>query len=190
MSQKDTDLRFKIDGDGKYIFTPINQDDAEFVLSNIIEALRHFRNKVKNNEDLLDVVQNENKKQENNQFKLLIKNEILKKVAVEDWYNKKGIRLPSDPEEIEFRGKGKKLLELYIENLRKDIQNKIKGKKDWIGAIYALADELYIRKKEGEFGTCREAYKFGEKHYTVNGKNITWKQLENNLHKARSVGKL
>ena len=121
MIQKDTDLRFKIGEDGKYIFTPINQDDAEFVLSNIIEALRHFRNKVKNNEDLLDVVQNENKKQENNQFKLLIKNEILKKVAVEDWYNKKGIRLPSDPEEIEFRGKGKKLLELYIENLRKDI---------------------------------------------------------------------
>ncbi len=96
MSQKDTDLRFKIGGDGKYIFTPINQDDAEFVLSNIIEALRHFRNKVKNNEDLLDVVQDVNKKQENNQFKLLIKNETLKKVAVEDWYNKKGLEPTSE----------------------------------------------------------------------------------------------
>ena len=61
-------------------------------------------------------------------------------------------------------------------------------KEDRNDAIWAVADDLRHRKNEGEFETYKEAYMYGEKHYTVNGQPITVAQLENNYYKARSSG--
>ena len=63
-------------------------------------------------------------------------------------------------------------------------------KEDRNDSIWAIADDLRHRKDEGEFETYKEAYMYGEKHYTVNGQPITVAQLENNFYKARSSGRL
>lgn len=65
-----------------------------------------------------------------------------------------------------------------------------KGKEDFNGYIYGLADDMRDRKKNREFDTYRDAYRYAETHYTVNGKDITWKQLERNYDKAKCIGKL
>ena len=59
---------------------------------------------------------------------------------------------------------------------------------DWDIPIYKLAEYLRQAKEKREFYTYKEAYQYGAKHYTVNGKPVTVKQLENNFYKANSAG--
>ena len=68
-------------------------------------------------------------------------------------------------------------------------EDKLK-KIDWNGSIYALSDEMREKKDHGAFATYREAYRWCEKNYTVNGETITLEQLENNYYVAIAAGKL
>ena len=73
-----------------------------------------------------------------------------------------------------------------IENLIRDEPDDEKF--DWDKSIYKLAEHLRKRKEKREFDTYKEAYQYGAKYYTVNGKPVTVKQLENNYYKANSAG--
>ena len=65
------------------------------------------------------------------------------------------------------------------------------GKKEnFNGTIWALADEMRFRKKQGEFETIVDSYRHAEKYITINGKPVTAKQLENNWHKTKSSSTL
>ncbi|MBC8555228.1 MAG: hypothetical protein H8D23_36910 [Candidatus Brocadiales bacterium] len=57
-------------------------------------------------------------------------------------------------------------------------------------ALWAIADDLRSRKDNGEFNTYREAYRWGEKYYTQNGKPIKASSLENEYYKAKAQGKV
>jgi hypothetical protein len=63
-------------------------------------------------------------------------------------------------------------------------------KEDTNDALWTIADDMRQRKKEGEFKTFREAYRWAEKHMTQNGKQIIASKLERAFHKARSEGKV
>jgi len=60
-------------------------------------------------------------------------------------------------------------------------------KENFYGTIYGLADDLRWRKNQGDFKSYEEAYKYGEKHWTVNNQAVTAKQLRNNYFKAKAV---
>ena len=57
-------------------------------------------------------------------------------------------------------------------------------------ALWAIADDMRQRKKDGEFETFREAYRWAEKHMTQNGKKIIASKLEGAFHKASSEGRV
>ena len=63
-------------------------------------------------------------------------------------------------------------------------------KEDTNDALWAIADDMRQRKKEGEFKTFREAYRWAEKHMTQNGKQIIASKLERAFHKARFEGRV
>ena len=54
----------------------------------------------------------------------------------------------------------------------------------------AIADEMRARKKDGEFATYREAYKWAEMNISKKGVNITAKKLEDAFYKASSEGRV
>ena len=49
---------------------------------------------------------------------------------------------------------------------------------------------FFFFKDNNKFQTYREAYQWCEENYTVNGKPITWKQLEKNYDTAKYIGKV
>jgi len=54
-------------------------------------------------------------------------------------------------------------------------------------SLWAIADDMRERKKEGEFKSFREAYRWAEKNKsTFNVPNITARKLERAYHKAKS----
>ena len=57
-------------------------------------------------------------------------------------------------------------------------------------ALWAIADDMRQRKKDGEFETFREAYRWAEENITQNGKQIIAFKLERAFHKAHSEGKV
>ena len=58
-------------------------------------------------------------------------------------------------------------------------------------SLWAIADDMRERKKEGEFKSFREAYRWAEKNKsTFNVPNITAKKLERAYHKAKSEGRV
>ena len=71
--------------------------------------------------------------------------------------------------------------------LKIDIKN---SKENYPDALWALADDLRHRKQEGEFSTYEEAYIFGSKNYSHNGKEIKPSSLRNEWHKASSAGRV
>ena len=76
-------------------------------------------------------------------------------------------------------------------NIKKNTSNKQSlKKKDTKDAQWAIADDMRQRKKEGEFDTFMEGYKWAEDNMTQNGRPITAKGLQNAYHKAKSAGKV
>ena len=61
-------------------------------------------------------------------------------------------------------------------------------KEDTNDALWAIADDMRQRKKEGDFETYREAYRWAEENITQSGKQIIASKLERAFHKARSEG--
>ena len=62
--------------------------------------------------------------------------------------------------------------------------------KDTNNALWAIADDMRPRKKNGEFPTYRAAYRWAAKHMTQNGKKFEADSLENEWHKAKAKGKV
>jgi len=56
--------------------------------------------------------------------------------------------------------------------------------------LYAIADEMRIRKEEDEFNSYRDAYRHAEKTILSFGKKFTWKSLEKAYSKAKKRGKV
>jgi len=63
-------------------------------------------------------------------------------------------------------------------------------KKDTNDALFAIADEMRERKKEGEFDTFMDAYRWAEKNLTQNGNPIKALSLQGAYQKAKSAGKV
>ena len=57
-------------------------------------------------------------------------------------------------------------------------------------ALWAIADDMRLRKEMGEFETYRDAYRWAESNLTCDDKIITAIKLERAYHKAKSEGKL
>tara|TARA_B100001093_G_C26368125_1_gene817603 strand:- start:170 stop:577 length:408 start_codon:yes stop_codon:yes gene_type:complete len=57
-------------------------------------------------------------------------------------------------------------------------------------ALWAIADDMRCRKKNGEFDTYREAYLWAENNICKKGTHITAIKLEKAYHKAKSEGKV
>ena len=92
--------------------------------------------------------------------------------AFVNWFHKNGINID--------------LVPILIDNQTEDRVEK----EDTNNALWAIADEMRQKKKDGEFETFREAYRWAEKHMTQNGKQIIALKLERAFHKARSEGKV
>ena len=106
------------------------------------------------------------------------------------WINKTSSTYPLNIELLDQISKGEITLS---ENDEDAIENLIRAEPDnetadWEKPIYKLAEYLRQAKEKREFDTYKEAYQYGAKHYTVNGKPVTVKQLENNFYKANSAG--
>ncbi len=106
------------------------------------------------------------------------------------WINKTSSTYPLNIELLDQISKGKITLS---EEEQEAIDRLSKGEPDdkpvdWDIPIYKLAEYLRQAKEKREFYTYKEAYQYGAKHYTVNGKPVTVKQLENNFYKANSAG--
>ena len=56
--------------------------------------------------------------------------------------------------------------------------------------LWAIADDMRARKKEGEFDTYRDAYRWAENNILKKGTPITAIRLEKAYHKAKSEGKV
>ena len=57
-------------------------------------------------------------------------------------------------------------------------------------SLWSIADDLRHRKKQHDFPTYRDAYKWWCKYYTHKGKDVTWESLENEYNKAKSAGRV
>ena len=55
-------------------------------------------------------------------------------------------------------------------------------------ALWAIADDMRLRKENGEFLTYMAAFRWAAKHMTQNGKRFTAESLENEWHKAKAKG--
>lgn len=71
-----------------------------------------------------------------------------------------------------------------------DPDSKVLKKDETNNALWAIADDMRLRKKEGEFETYREAYRWAEKNISKKGVTITAIKLEKAYNKAKSEGKL
>ena len=92
--------------------------------------------------------------------------------AFVNWFHENGINID--------------LVPILIDNQTDDPVEK----EDTNNALWAIADDMRQRKKEGNFATYRDAYRWAEKHMTQNGKQIKAFKLERAFHKARSDGKV
>ena len=57
-------------------------------------------------------------------------------------------------------------------------------------ALWAIADDMRLRKENGEFLTYMAAFRWAAKHMTQNGKRFKAKSLVNEWHKAKAKGKV
>ena len=55
-------------------------------------------------------------------------------------------------------------------------------------ALWAIADDMRLRKENGEFLTYMAAFRWAAKHMTQNGKRFKAKSLVNEWHKAKAKG--
>ena len=92
--------------------------------------------------------------------------------AFVNWFHENGINID--------------LVPILIDNQTDDPVEK----EDTNNALWAIADDMRQRKKEGNFATYRDAYRWAEKHMTQNGKQIIAFKLERAFHKAHSEGKV
>ena len=92
--------------------------------------------------------------------------------AFVNWFHENGINID--------------LVPILIDNQTEDRVEK----EDTNNALWAIADEMRQKKKDGEFETFREAYRWAEKHMTQNGKQIIASKLEGAFHKASSEGRV
>ena len=181
---------FTENGEGTIEFTPIAVDHARLIYRQLIERLSYLRKKIDAKQNLLDITPKEND---------VLKKDCLIKIlmykadlevtqnqfkSVKKWYDNHKLPYPGSHKD---RLK-KEFLKDYISRKRGKAGGK--RKKDWDGTIYGLADEMRHLKDINNFQTYREAYQWCEENYTVNGKPISWKQLENNYDKAKSIGKV
>ena len=92
--------------------------------------------------------------------------------AFVNWFHENGINID--------------LVPILIDNQTDDPVEK----EDTNNALWAIADDMRQKKKNGEFETFREAYRWAEKHMTQNGKQIIALKLERAFHKALSEGRV
>ena len=92
--------------------------------------------------------------------------------AFVNWFHENGINID--------------LVPILIDNQTDDPVEK----EDTNNALWAIADDMRKRKKEGNFATYRDAYRWAEKHMTQNGKQIIALKLEGAFHKASSEGRV
>jgi len=79
---------------------------------------------------------------------------------------------------------------LYNERLHLNKPDKHQEYDNQNNDLYAIADEMRIRKEEGEFNSYRDAYRHAEKTILSFGKKFTWKSLERAYSKAKKRGKV
>ena len=82
---------------------------------------------------------------------------------------------------LDDNGINHKKLPSFTQFIKKDETN---------DALWAIADDLRYRKKNGEFETYRDAYRWAEKNISKKGVNITAMRLERAYHKARFEGRI
>ena len=92
--------------------------------------------------------------------------------AFVNWFHENGINID--------------LVPILIDNQTDDPVEK----EDTNNALWAIADDMRQKKKNGEFETFREAYRWAEENITQNGKQIIASKLEGAFHKAHSEGKV
>jgi len=85
--------------------------------------------------------------------------------------------------------RAKKFIDDYIAyNKKHGLSNESIQITDTIDSLWAIADDMRVRKEAGEFSTYMDAYRWAAKHITQNGKTIKAESLENEWHKAKSKG--
>jgi hypothetical protein len=73
-------------------------------------------------------------------------------------------------------------------NKKRGLSNESIQITDTIDSLWAIADDMRVRKEAGEFSTYMDAYRWAAKHITQNGKTIKAESLENEWHKAKYKG--
>ena len=68
-----------------------------------------------------------------------------------------------------------------------DPDSKVLKKDETNNALWAIADDMRLRKKEGEFETYREAYRWAEKNISKKGVTITAIKLERSYTKEEII---
>ena len=70
------------------------------------------------------------------------------------------------------------------------IKKKNKNKIPTNDSLWAIADDMRIRKEDGQFDTYREAYEWASENYVKKNVKIDLKNLERAYHKAKSEGRV
>lgn len=195
-----SNLLFKPNEKGSFNFEPISNSDAEYWF--------HFlRRKLENSESGAEGVRDNIKRlsplgdypQGQILSRILIEILMIKQKidSIRSWFEANGLNEPPMPTELEWEVMKTAYAQVVKENTKKrllkvtDRFSAEGGKKeDFYGTIWALADEMRFRKKQGEFETFAEAYRYAEKYITLNGNPITAKQLKNNYDKTKSSSNL
>ena len=84
----------------------------------------------------------------------------------------------------------KRLDEEELDNILGDDSKDDVQKEKTNNALWAIADDMRARKKEGEFDSYKEAYEWASENYYKDNVLITPRNLERAWHKAKSEGKV
>ena len=84
----------------------------------------------------------------------------------------------------------KRLHEEELDNLLGEESKVYSSKEKTNNALWAIADDMRARKREGEFDSYKEAYEWASENYYKDNVLITPRNLERAWHKAKSEGKV
>jgi len=195
-----SNLLFKPNDEGSFNFKPISNSDAEYwfyFLHRELESLERSSEQVRDNIKRLSPLGDYPQGQILSRILIEIQKNKQKIDSIRSWFEANGLKDPHIPTELEWEVMKTAYVQVVKENTKKRLSNVTDrfsaegGKKeDFYGSFWALADEMRFRKKQGEFETFAEAYRFAEKYITINGNPVTAKQLQNNYYKTKSSSTL
>ena len=159
MSKIVTDNLFEYNNDGMLQFFPIDETDARKIYFDLIKDKDYLRNKIVQEEHLLDLLAGDNGgiKKPSIEALILLKDRLNKTKdkfeSIKNWYDKNNIPSPGSSEDH----KKIKLQKLYVEKVRERIVNEItpnsqniKDGQGWVKIEIAGGSVIHITKDKIE----------------------------------------